>query len=99
MNIIIGDYRITSDSHNIILERKTIGKEGSKSEGKIVWQTEGYFPNLEYACNSLLNRKIRASEAQSIGELKQLLIECTGAICAAVKGGCTDGDISNRPRE
>jgi hypothetical protein len=92
MNILVGDnYRITSDTHNVILERKTVGKKGSKNEGQVVWQTDGYFRNLGNACESLLNRRLRLSEAESIYELKQLIQEANREI---VEGG-GDGEVDS----
>lgn len=95
MNILIGDHRITSDSYNIILQRRTTAKKDTVhlKVGDEVLSDPRYVSTLEDACNSLLERKIKESDAQTIAELRQLLITCTGAICEAVKlYGSSDGN-------
>jgi len=87
MEIYIGDkYRITSDPLNIMLEQKTIGK-GEKNMGKVVWVNKGYYPNIETACLALLELRMNTSDARSIGELMQLVKDCSMSIVECVKGG------------
>ena len=68
MDISIGNYRITSDDRNIILQHLEVTQKGDNA-GKERWETDGYYKNLEYCCERLLDKKINRSDAQSVKEL------------------------------
>jgi hypothetical protein len=65
MNIDIGDYVITSDALNIILNDKMVNKKTGEPYLKAV----GYYTNLDHLIISLVNRKVKAATVESIKEL------------------------------
>ena len=66
------NYRIVSDANNIMLEGKRIGKSG-KSEGKEIWETLGYYSNVNNCLKGYLNERIKTSNAKSVNELIELI--------------------------
>lgn len=69
MNIDIGDYVITSDALNIILNEKGVAGEKSKNPGEPTLRAIGYYTNLDHLIIGLVNRKVKASTVESIKEL------------------------------
>lgn len=68
MRIPIGNYLLTSDSHNIILNKVSKCKSG-KNAGKEKLETIGYYSTVEAACQGILDQAIKESAATSIREL------------------------------
>lgn len=65
MNIELRDgYRITSDPHQYILQRKL-----AKPSAKKAWESVSYHGRLEHAVTEFCERARRASEARTFGEL------------------------------
>ena len=67
------------DSQNYVIEKLSLFeaerdfgnlKKGQKTER---WKWLGYYPNLSYACNRLLDEGVIGSEATSIKDLKAAL--------------------------
>ncbi|MBO1513243.1 hypothetical protein [Metabacillus bambusae] len=87
MNIKIGDsYLITSDSMNVTLNQRYEKKKDGAGTGEFDYKPIGYFSSLVHACNSLLDREIRISDAENLSELvktihdtKVLIKECIEA--------------------
>lgn len=74
MNIQINDnYRITSDKHNVILEEKKVAEKG-KNAGQAYYKQIAFYPSLQLALKGFAKFNINFSNAESIEELQQLLI-------------------------
>lgn len=77
MNINLGDYRITSDSNNIIVQQKRIVdptkapnfKEGDSTDLREVWKDIGYHGKLTNAIYSILNHKLQEEDLNSLQEV------------------------------
>jgi len=87
MNIMIGkDHKLTADALNVILNKRTMGKNDA---GELVptdtFRPIAFYPNIEQACNGLLHQKIQGCDATSIEELKYFIQETEEMIIAAVK--------------
>jgi len=73
MELILDDkYRLTSDPNNIVLEQKTVRKEGKQS-GKEVWTAVAYYPNISQALNGYTERRQRLSKTKSWNGIEKLL--------------------------
>jgi hypothetical protein len=68
VEINIGKYRITSDEYNITLQHREAKKKGDNI-GEEYWVTDGYYRDLEYCCERLLDKRISRSDAKSVKEL------------------------------
>lgn len=90
MNILIGqNYKITSDSMNVILNRKYEKKQGKEpvaESEKYDYKQIGYYPNLERACQALLTYDIMKSDAENLAELMDVMTICRDQITEAIKG-------------
>ena len=82
LNIVINkEYRITSDGLNVILQRRhtvdptkspnwsRMKAKGADPTPRGEWKDEGYYNTVEAALNGIVDRRIKESNAQSIGEL------------------------------
>ncbi|WP_078548693.1 hypothetical protein [Litchfieldia alkalitelluris] len=75
--VINNDYKITSDSLNVIINRSiTIDptksprwKEGMATEIREEWREVAYFPNIIQAADWLMNQHIRDSRANTLLDL------------------------------
>lgn len=75
------DYRITSDTLNIIVQKRytvdptkspnwsRMQAQGADPTPRNEWRDEGYYGTLGAALNGIVNRKILESDAQSVAEL------------------------------
>jgi hypothetical protein len=72
MNIQINEeYRITSDQHNVILNKKMEKKEGS-TKTEDTYRQIAFYPNLQQACVGILHKSINLSE-DTISSLEALV--------------------------
>ena len=90
MDILIGEnYKITSDTMNVILnrkyEKKQTGEPLAESE-KFDYKPIGYYANMENACQALLTREINVSDADNLAELMDVITKCRDQITEATKG-------------
>jgi len=69
MKIPIGNYLITSDEMNIVLNERKIRGKKSENAGEEYYSPIGYFSTMESCLESLFERKIRAVDAATISEL------------------------------
>ncbi|WP_121616634.1 hypothetical protein [Virgibacillus halodenitrificans] len=73
MNIAVGeDYRITNDSHNLILLRKRVSDPNHHFSGgipKITWEVEGYYRSVDHLVNRLIEKEILMSNVTTLGDL------------------------------
>jgi hypothetical protein len=66
MNIQVTDnYRITSDQHNFILERRIENKEG----GKRKWKQIEFYTKLDYVFAAIREHLLRESSAKDVSAL------------------------------
>lgn len=79
MNIKLNDkYRITSDTHNYILQE---GKypdphhKMTKNTHEIRWNDVGYYGNINHLIESLLEREIKESDAYNWSDVIKKLEE------------------------
>jgi hypothetical protein len=74
MKIEIGNYVITSDPMNVILNEKyeKKDKEGEPT-GEHGLRSVGFHRNLENACEALMNREIKISDAENLAELVEFI--------------------------
>lgn len=68
IEIHIGNWMITADSYQYILQRGYESKKG-KNAGKVSYSTEGFYPRLEDLLISLLEKRLKDSDVQSISKL------------------------------
>jgi hypothetical protein len=74
MNILIGDnYRITSDSCNIILSKRVEQKDKSKPAK---WGNDTFYPDVQWALRAIMRMDLCKSDATSIKELQADLVRC-----------------------
>jgi hypothetical protein len=76
MNIKIGtQYRLTSDSCNIVLQELIISKDKLKV-GKQTWGNNKYYQTIEQALKAVSKFEMRKSEATDIKSLQADLVRC-----------------------
>ncbi len=63
------DFRITSDEHNFILQKRGDEGGGVAQKGKGMWRTEGYWGDLNHLLLSYSRQKLRSSRADSVEAL------------------------------
>ena len=66
-----GDFRITSDTKNLVLEKRSEIK--SKEDGSIkeIWANSGYYTNLKALLHGYVKQSIMKSAAASLEELAE----------------------------
>ena len=65
---ITDDYVMTSDPHNFILNEVGVGKTG-KNIGKEWLKPVGFYSCISDLCDGLVNKVLRSSNAETIGDL------------------------------
>lgn len=75
------DYRITSDTLNIIIQKRymvdptkspnwpRMQAQGADPTPRNEWRDEGYYGTLEGAINGIIDRQLKESDAESLAEL------------------------------
>jgi len=87
MNIQINEeYKITSDQHNVILNKKMEKKEGSTNT-EDTYRQIAFYPNLKQACVGVLNKRINLSEdtITSLEELAELIDDVEENIISTIE--------------
>lgn len=86
MEIMIGKgYKLTSDTLNVILNKRYDQKD---KEGNIIgeaFKTIGYYSTIYSACNALIEREIKDSDAISLDGLKKHVEDVKEQIFEALK--------------
>jgi hypothetical protein len=86
LNVPIGeDYLITSDTYNVILNKKVEKKDKDGNVTGEGFKQIGFYPNLEKALNGLLAKEINVSQANTVEELFEVISKAKNEIVAAVK--------------
>jgi hypothetical protein len=84
MNIDLGNYVITSDESNIILNLKRVTKEG-KNIGTAYLKPIGYYSDISSLVRKLLLLEIQSSDAKTLKDILELLNTQTVVICKAIR--------------
>ena len=93
MDIRIGNYRIKSDSYCVAVMKEIITQSKGRSPGgKKREVLVGYYPRLGMALEGLLERQIKDSEAETVGQLlaeiraaKEVIREVTQGVTVDVR--------------
>jgi len=65
------DFRIASDEHNFILQKRGDEGGGVAKKGKGMWRNVGYWKDLNNLLLSYSRQKLRSSRADSVKALRQ----------------------------
>ena len=65
------DFRIASDEHNFILQKRGEEGGGVAKKGKGMWRNAGYWQDLNNLLLSYSRQKLRSSTAHSVEELSR----------------------------
>jgi len=85
MNITIGkDYVITSDQHNLILNKRLKKGEKAKAVGEWYLSPIGFYTNLHGVATKLVDLQVRESEVKDLRTMAALLDRVKTEILAAV---------------
>lgn len=95
MNIKIGDYVLTSDTLNVILNVNYEKQKEGQVSGEIGTKPVSYHPTMEAACLALFNREIRVSDTENLGELVKLIYDTKRSIVEAVRAVELEGGKAN----
>ena len=86
MNLILDErFRISSDKHNLVLEKYEDVKDRETGQINQKWKDVGYYGTIEHVLNKYKNERIRDSEASSIEDLVVELKEMKLHISDVVK--------------
>lgn len=81
INIKINDtYTVTSDSRQFILNKVAIRGGKSKEAGETYLKPVGYFHCIDGLTRGLMRRSLKESDAETLEQCKQILVD-TGAAC------------------
>ncbi len=67
-----GDYRVTSDAHNYILNKKRVAKKGPNT-GQVDYVSIGFFPSLKYLVAELVEVRVRGAEVKGLEDLAEVV--------------------------
>ncbi len=79
------NYRIRSDEHNFMLEKKRASKRGDQQR----WSTLCYCKSLDHVLDSVKDEKLRNLDEHTLNELSRLLHTLTQEI-KAIGERCVD---------
>ena len=86
MEILLGNYKLTTDRYNVIVEKKqTPKRKRSESGGQDYWISYGYYTNFTDAFLALLSFRMKDSDVKSLKELKTALQEASLEIVKTVQ--------------
>ena len=78
------NWRITSDTYNIKLEKRRIVTKG-REKGKEAWCCDWFYGTIEQALNGYLGQIVRDCDAETFDELKELLENTKSEIAEAAR--------------
>ena len=67
------DYRVSTDPHNYILEKRRIAGTDSKEPGKEMWDKTGYYSSIDGIVNGCLLHGIENNDLRDVQEIKNHL--------------------------
>ena len=91
LNVDIGDYKITSNAHNFILNEKHVHGPESETPGKEKLRAIGFYGSLKQLCTEAVRLKLRESDAKSVLELIAAISACSELIRAI--DNCKDYEL------
>lgn len=83
MEIVIGNFQVTSDPMNVIVKRRVVAERGPKA-GEEYWSSPTYHSNLQQACQTILKEQVNTSDASDIGRLIQAIEHAEKTVSEAV---------------
>ncbi len=86
------DFRITSDEHNFILQKRGDEGGGVAQKGKGMWRAVGYWGDLNNLLLSYSRQKLRSSTAHSVEALSRDLESLRRRINRITNDLCTFWD-------
>lgn len=92
MNIEWGDYRITADGWNFILES---GRRMRKKTGEVYYQRIRFFSRFNHLLNEMLKDHIKNSDAHTLVELLDTMHESRRKL-SELCTGILEGNIGDR---
>ncbi len=92
--IVVNGYKLyKKDKHNWVIEKKHIVSSGV-NKGKETWTNDGYYVNLDYACNNLLEKLISDESGedviQSVQSLSDIVKISRNRIMKVVQENCDE---------
>mgnify|MGYP003650564471 FL=1 len=86
MEVYIGNYKISTDKYNFMVEEKVTPKrKRSEDGGQPYWVTLSYHPTLDFACRKLLSCAIKDTDASDIQGLIDSVEKNTEHISSIIK--------------
>jgi len=86
MEIMIGKgYKLTSDTLNVILNKRYDQKNKEGNVTGEAFKTIGYYSTIHSACNALIEKEIKDSDAISLDGLKKHVEDVKEQIFEALK--------------
>jgi hypothetical protein len=86
MNIeLTKEWRIDTDPMNFMLQTRRVVQNG-KTKGDVVWDTVGFYGNLDHALEAFLKHSMLRSDITGIDELKSLLASVRSIVDGVRKG-------------
>ena len=85
MNIDLGNYTITSDAQNFILNEKVVIQKG-KRVGETQLVTVGYYGSWEGLSNRMLQVELSKSDATQLSEIADLVCDFNNNVTTLLKG-------------
>lgn len=84
MNIQLSpQYRVTTDTHNVILQESYLSKDG-KTKGEILWKNKGYYSGLSSLLESIPDHLALMPEITNLSDLlerhERFVKEVTGRL-------------------
>ena len=86
MNIKIGNYVLHSDSNQFILKQEKTRQEGNR-KGEKYMDTVGFYPRLESAIESIVQRVAMGSDAKDLATLADEIRAYKDIVRDALVGG------------
>ena len=81
------NWRISTDTHNFIIEQKSIVEKG-KSKGEVKWKQMGFYPKMHQAVEGYSRRFMLNGDETTVEELKASLAVLSKEIAAIkIKAG------------
>ena len=80
-----GRYLITSDSMNVVLNQRYEKKKDGIETCEHGYKQIGFYSTLEQACNALMDREIKLSDAENLSELVKVIYDTKALIKDYIK--------------
>lgn len=93
------DYRITTDSMNIMLEKKKVIENNTKTHkiGDVVWNIIGYYSEFEHAYNAAIKHGILTSDLKGLRAIINKIDIITQEVRKSLSTVTTD--VADKPKK